>query len=104
MDETKNFTYLDLATLKNVSGTIRKMDEILDNTKEYYEQKIGVLSKKSSRSTRLKEEWYASYYEVGFPNVRFYTYVGFYWIGRTIFMLELIFIYQKAKNLKALLI
>lgn len=65
MSESKNFTYNDLAALKNITGTIRKMDEVLDGIKEYYESKIGVLSKDSARSTRLKDEWYSTFQGFG---------------------------------------
>lgn len=61
MSESKNFNYTDLTVLKNFTGTIRKMDEVLDGIKQYYELKIGILSKDSARSTRLKDEWYSSY-------------------------------------------
>ena len=52
MAESKNFNYNDITSLMNITGTIRKMDEVLDSIKDYYEKTIGTLSKDSARSTR----------------------------------------------------
>jgi hypothetical protein len=78
MDESKNFTYTDLTVLKNAAGTIRKMNEVIDGVKEYYEKKIGPFAKESSRSTRLKEEWYVATHSVGQP-YKFEIEIGFIW-------------------------
>jgi len=78
MDESKNFNYTDLTVLKNAAGTIRKMNEVIDGVKEYYERKIGPFSKESSRSTRLKEEWYVATHSVGQP-YKFEVEIGFMW-------------------------
>jgi hypothetical protein len=80
MSESKNFTYTDLATLRNITGTIRKMDEVLDGLKEYYESKIGTLSKDSARSTRLKQEWYSTFQVFQQQSsYHFYISFGFMW-------------------------
>lgn len=79
MDQTKNFTYTDLIVLKNITGTISKMDEVLDLIKEYYEKRIGILSKDSARSTRMKDEWYINYQEVGGAKYKFSIDIGFIW-------------------------
>jgi hypothetical protein len=80
MSESKNFTYTDLTVLKSITGTIRKMDEVLDGVKEYYESKIGILSKESARSTRMKDEWYSTSQIFNHPpNYRFDIDFGFIW-------------------------
>ncbi|MCM4162996.1 MULTISPECIES: PD-(D/E)XK nuclease family protein [unclassified Arenibacter] len=80
MSESKNFTYTDLTVLRNISGTIRKMDEVLDGIKEYYESKIGTLSKDSARSTRMKDEWYSTYQGFHRPTSHFFSIsFGFIW-------------------------
>jgi hypothetical protein len=81
MSESKNFTYTDLTVLKNITGTIRKMDEVLDGIKEYYESKIGILSKDSARSTRLKDEWYSTYQGFGHTSTSHFFSIsfGFIW-------------------------
>jgi len=80
MSDSKNFTYTDLTVLKNISGTIRKMDEVLDGLKVYYEQKIGFLSKESARSTRIQDEWYSTWQLFNHPpNYRFEIQFGFMW-------------------------
>lgn len=62
MEESKNFTYSDVTALKTITGTIRKMNEVLDNITEYYDRKIGSLVKGSSpRSTGMKDEFYVAY-------------------------------------------
>ena len=81
MSESKNFTYTDLTVLKNITGTIRKMDEVLDGIKEYYESKIGALSKDSARSTRLKDEWYSTFQGFGHSSSSHFFSIsfGFIW-------------------------
>lgn len=80
MEESKKFNYNDLAVLQSTAGTIRKMNEVIDGVKEYYEKKIGLFSKESSRSTKLKEEWYAATHSVGRgPNFKFEIEIGFMW-------------------------
>ncbi len=87
MSESKNFTYTDLTVLKNITGTIRKMDEVLDGIKEYYEAKIGNLSKDSARSTRLKDEWYSTYQAFNHPpNYMFSISFGFIWWDEEIWL------------------
>lgn len=80
MSESKNFTYTDLTVLKNITGTIRKMDEVLDGIKEYYESRIGTLSKESARSTRIKDEWYSTYQGFDHQSSHFFSIsFGFMW-------------------------
>lgn len=80
MDESKNFNYTDLTVLKNAAGTLRKMNEVIDGVKEYFEKKIGPFSKESSRSTRLKDEWYVATHAVGGgTNLKFEIEIGFIW-------------------------
>lgn len=80
MSESKNFTYSDLTALKSISGSIRKMDEVLDGIKKYYEPRIGTLSKESARSTRMKDEWYCTWQTFNHPlNYRFEIEFGFWW-------------------------
>lgn len=78
MEESKNFNYTDLTVLQNAAGTIRKMNEVIDGIKEYFEKKIGLFSKESSRSTRLKDEWYVATHSVGQP-YKFEIEIGFIW-------------------------
>ena len=80
MSESKNFNYTDLTVMKSISGTIRKMDEVLDGLKTYYEEKIGILSKDSARSTRLTEERYCNWQVFQNPgDYRFDIEFGFNW-------------------------
>lgn len=79
MAESQNFNYNDITSLLNVTATIRKMDEVIDSIKDYYEQNIGTLSKDSSRSTRMKDKWYVAYHSVGRPNFKFSIELGFFW-------------------------
>lgn len=102
MSESQNFTYTDLAGLKNITGTIRKMDEVLDGVKEYYEEKIGKLSKDSSRSSRIKDEWYATYetFSKG-TDYSFSIRFGFMWWDDEIYLGAEIFINQNSKYKKS---
>ncbi|MBU0558270.1 MAG: PD-(D/E)XK nuclease family protein [Bacteroidetes bacterium] len=92
MAESKNFTYTDLTVLKNITGTIRKMDEVLDGIKEYYEAKIGTLSKESARSTGLKDERYSTYQGFDHPASHFFSIsFGFrleneIWVGSRVYI------------------
>lgn len=61
----KNFTTQDMLALDTVSGTISKMDEIIESIKSYFEQKLGKLSKPSSRSTWLVNSAYFNNYKIG---------------------------------------
>ncbi len=80
MEESKNFNYTDLTVLKNTAGTIRKMNEVIDGVKEYFEKKIGTFAKESSRSTRLKDEWYVATHSVGVgQKYKFEIEIGFIW-------------------------
>lgn len=79
MAESKNFNYNDITSLINITGTIRKMDEVLDSIKDYYEKTIGTLSKDSARSTRMKDSWYVTFHSVGKPNFKFSIDLGFIW-------------------------
>ena len=78
MDDSKNFSYADLTALESISGTISKMNEVLDGVKEFFERKIGPFAKESSRSTRLKEDWYVATRSVG-KVFKFEIEVGFIW-------------------------
>jgi hypothetical protein len=104
MSESKNFTYTDLTVLKNITGTIRKMDEVLDGIKEYYESKIGTLSKESARSTRLKDEWYSTYQGFGHQSSHFFSIsFGFIWWDDEIWLGSRVYIstaekYKKTDN------
>jgi hypothetical protein len=79
MAESKNFNYNDITSLMSITGTIRKMDEVLDSIKDYYEKTIGTLSKDSARSTRMKDSWYVTFHSVGKPNFKFSIDLGFIW-------------------------
>ena len=104
MSESKNFTYTDLTVLKNITGTIRKMDEVLDGIKEYYESKIGILSKESARSTRLKDEWYSTYQGFDHQSSHFFSIsFGFIWWDDEIWLGSRVYIstaekYKKTDN------
>ena len=100
MSESKNFTYTDLTVLKTITGTIRKMDEVLDGIKEYYESKIGILSKESARSTRLKDEWYSTYEGFDNPGNYFFSIsFGFIWWDDEIWLGSRVYI-SKAEKYK----
>jgi len=104
MSESKNFTYTDLTVLKHITGTTRKMDEVLDGIKEYYESKIGILSKESARSTRLKDEWYSTYQGFEHPGSHFFSIsFGFIWWDDEIWLGSRVYIstaekYKKTDN------
>ncbi|MCB6089681.1 PD-(D/E)XK nuclease family protein [Flavobacterium psychrophilum] len=98
MSESKNFNYTDLTVMKSISGTIRKMDEVLDGLKTYYEEKIGVLSKDSARSTRLTEERYCNWQV--FQNAgdyRFDVEFGFNWWFEEIYITTRVCIHTQEK-------
>jgi hypothetical protein len=80
MANIKFFSTLDLAALKTMSATIEKMDDTLDALRPYYTQNFGSLSKKSARSTRLKDGWYInwqSFYQE--KKMSFDITYGYYW-------------------------
>jgi len=79
MSDSKNFSYQDIVAMQNVAGTIKKMDEVLDSIKPFYEKKFGKLSKDSSRSTRLKDSWYINYHSIHNPEYVYEIAVGFMW-------------------------
>lgn len=79
MDESKSFNYNDISALLNISSTIHKMDEVIDSIKDHYQNEIGNLSKASSRSTRMKHNWYANFHSISRPNVNFEIQIGFFW-------------------------
>lgn len=74
----KNFKTVDLISLNSISGTISKMDEVIDSVKEYFEKSFGALSKQSSRSTRLKDGAYYNFKNIGQP-FKFEIALGFMW-------------------------
>lgn len=76
----KNFSTIDLISLDSISGTISKMDEVIDSVKEHFEKNFGALSKQSSRSTRLKDGAYFNYKRIGQPH-KFNIDIGFMWWG-----------------------
>ena len=80
MSDSKNFNYEDLVTLRNVTGTISKMDEVLDSTKVYFEKNIGTLSKDSAKSTRMKDAWYSTYSVFSKQGMYYFEIaIGFIW-------------------------
>ena len=98
MSETKNFNYADLTAMKNISGTLRKMDEVLDGLKTYYEEKIGILSKNSARSTRLTEDRYCNWQVFQNPNdYRFDLEFGFDWSFDEIYVTTKVIIHTADK-------
>lgn len=99
MAESSNFNYQDLAVLKSIPASIRKMDEILDGIKPYFEKKIGGLSKESARSTRLKDSWYVNYHDIYNGKVLKYgVSVGFFWWDNDISLALRIWLPNKEKN------
>lgn len=102
MSNSKNFNYTDLSVLKSITNTILKMDEVLDGVKEYYEQKIGKLSKDSSRSSRMKDEWYGTYQYFTIENkYAFEISFGFYWWDEDVYIGARVYISQKEKHKNA---
>jgi len=73
-----NFTTLDIVSLENISGTIAKMDEVIDSISDYFSAIFGAMSKTSSRSTRLKDGGYYAYKHFGEP-LKFSIDIGFTW-------------------------
>ncbi len=101
MADSSNFHYHDLATLENISSTVRKMDEVLDSIKNYFEQNIGGLSKDSSRSTRIKNSWYVNYHSVHQEKIYKYEIsIGFFWWDEEISLALRIYIPKKNKDSK----
>jgi hypothetical protein len=103
MSDSNNFQYQDLSTLKIITSTIHKMDEVLDGIKPIFEEKIGKFSKDSSRSTRLTEERYVNWSSVIKDSVQQYSYeVGFYWWDDEDISIALrVFIPNKERNKNA---
>lgn len=99
MAESNNFQYQDLSILNNISSTIRKMDEVLDGIKPYFEKHIGPLSKESARSTRLKDNWYVNYRNIykqkGF---QYGIGIGFFWWDEEISLALRINLPNRIKN------
>lgn len=80
MSSIRYFNALDLATLKSVSSTIEKMDDTLDALRPYYIQHFGNISKKSARSTRLKDGWYINWQTyIKEKKALFDITYGYYW-------------------------
>lgn len=99
MAESNNFNYQDLAVLKSIPASIRKMDEILDGIKPYFEKKIGSLSKESARSTRLKDSWYVNYHDIYIgKTLKYGVSVGFFWWDNDISLAIRIWLPNKEKN------
>ncbi len=101
MAESNNFQYNDIALLNQVGATIRKMDEVLDGVRPFFEKQIGNLSKESARSTRLKDNWYANYHDV--YNQKVFQYgisIGFFWWDENgeIYLALRVYISDKGKN------
>lgn len=105
MAESNNFQYQDLSAISNITSTIRKMDEVLDGIKPYFEKNIGKFSKDSSRSTRLSEERYINFHSVSKDSVQLYSVeAGFYWWDDDITICIRIYIPNREKNKNASLI
>ncbi len=80
MSSIRYFNALDMATLKSVSSTIEKMDDTLDALRPYYIQNFGSISKKSARSTRLKDGWYINWQTyIKEKKELFEIIYGYYW-------------------------
>lgn len=80
MANIKFFNALDLAALKTMSATIEKMDDTLDALRPYYIQNFGSVSKKSARSTRLKDGWYINWQSFfKEKKMNFDITYGYYW-------------------------
>lgn len=80
MEKTQNFNYTDLASILNFQEALTKMEDVLDQVKPYFSKHIGILSKDSSRSTRIIEKWYANYYCVNNSDQDQYDInIGFFW-------------------------
>lgn len=80
MSSIRYFNALDLATLKSVSSTIEKMDDTLDALRPHYIQHFGNISKKSARSTRLKDGWYINWQTyIKEKKALFDITYGYYW-------------------------
>lgn len=102
MADSNNFLYQDLSVLKTVTSTIRKMDEVLDGIKPFFENKVGKFSKDSSRSTRLSEERYVNWHSIIKEGLLLYSVeVGFYWWDDDIFLAARIYIPTKERNKNA---
>lgn len=83
MSESNNFQFEDLVTLKNIGGLISKMDEVIDSIKPHFENHIGKFSKDSSRTTRLRDNYYVNYYHVYKDGkYSFGLDIGFFWWDR----------------------
>jgi len=103
MAETKKFSYNNITTLLNITETLSKMDEVIDSIKDYFEKGIGKLPKGSSRSTRLKDNWYVACYDVGKSSKsksKFEIAVGFMWTNTDVYVGIRIYIYKHAETEK----
>lgn len=78
MDDTKNFNFNDLASLTSISGTISKMDEVLNKIKPVYAKSLGSFPA-TSKATKLVDSWYGVSDSRNIENLRYWINTGFSW-------------------------
>jgi hypothetical protein len=79
MEKAKNFTLQDMLSMKTISETITKMDELLEQIKPMVIKTFGGFSRDSSRSTRLRDSCYINYVDFKFQNLSYSLLIGFTW-------------------------
>jgi len=100
----KNFNTIDLISLDSISGTISKMDEVIESVKDYFEKNFGKLSKQSSRSSRLKDGAYYNFKAIGNP-MKFNINIGFVWYygDETVYLITSLWIPKKGKEYRQII-
>lgn len=79
MDIDMNFNEIDQAALLNIQTSIRKMDEVLNQTEHFFAEKFGAWSQYASRSTRLyRYNQYTCYKELWFGDQQYWVTAGFF--------------------------
>jgi hypothetical protein len=102
MDQSREFNHFDLAALQTISGTISKMDEVLDETRVYFHETTGLkeLSKYSARSTVMRRD--QSYSDVKYitslDGYTYHLYIGFSWREDDQVYLQLCFLFPKDRS------
>lgn len=81
MANSNKLDYTDLLVIQNMTGTLTKMDAVLDECKRYFEEHFQDKVNPASRSSRISEERYVLYHSLRKPGQieRFSIEFGFMW-------------------------
>ncbi len=78
MDDTKNFNFNDLTSLTTITGTILKMDEILNRVRPVYAKLFGSFPA-TSKATKLIDSWYGVSDGRFSGEIKYWINTGFSW-------------------------